>query len=341
VATRHNGSTPTIKTVARAAGVSIASVSRVLNGLTTNEETIDRVQRAVAEVGYVPNSTAKSLKTNQTGQVAFAMENIGNAAYLAMVQGIQPALRSCGYRLLLHSTEANVADEIDVLRSLGQRYVDGLIMCPLRVTAQHVRELNKAQTAVVVIGKLPQKCRVDNVRVESRPGAALAVQHLQENGYRRIALVDGPTDTVPGRERYRGYQDGLRRVGMEEDDSLLAFTEFTVAGGAKGARELLSRRRRPDAIFAANDLMALGVLQAVREAGLDVPQDVAVVGMDDTELASTAWPPLTSVNLAAQERGRMAADLLLDRLADPERDPQRVTLEPQLVVRASSGQVSA
>ncbi len=128
---------------------------------------------------------------------------------------------------------------------------------------------------------------------------------------------------------------------MDEDESLLAFTEFTVAGGAKGARELLGRRRRPDAIFAANDLMALGVLQAAREAGLDVPEDVAVVGMDDTELASTAWPPLTSVNLAAQERGRMAADLLLDRLADPERDPQRVTLEPQLVVRASSGQRSA
>lgn len=337
---RPNG-TPTIKTVARAAGVSIASVSRVLNGLTTNEETIDRVHRAVAQVGYVPNSTAKSLKTNQTGQVAFAMENIGNAAYLAMVQGIQPVLRAYGYRLLLHSTEAEVADEIDVLRSLGQRYVDGLILCPLRVTEEHVRELNHAQAPVVVIGKLPQKCRVDNVRVESRPGAALAVQHLVEHGRRRVALVNGPIDTVPGRERYRGYQDGLKRVGIKEDAKLLAFTEFTVAGGARGARELLNRPRRPDAFFAANDLMALGVLQAVREAGLSVPEDISVVGMDDTELASTAWPPLTSVNLAAQERGRMAADLLLDRLADPDRAPQRVTLEPRLVVRASSRQESA
>src|SRR5918996_5326264 len=123
---QEDGATPTIRTVARAAGVSIASVSRVLNGLTTNPDTIARVRQAVQDVGYVPNSAAKSLKTSQTGQVAFAMENIGNAAYLAMVQAIQPALRDAGYRLLLHSTDADVHDEIEVLRSLGQRYVDGL-----------------------------------------------------------------------------------------------------------------------------------------------------------------------------------------------------------------------
>ncbi len=335
--TDRSSATPTIKTVARSAGVSIASVSRVLNGLTTNEETIERVQRAVAEVGYLPNSAAKSLKTSQTGQVAFAMENIGNAAYLAMVQGIQPVLRSAGYRLLLHSTEADVDDEIDVLRSLGQRYVDGMILCPLRVTRRHVDELNAAQAPVVVIGQLPPGCEVDNVRVESRPGAALAVRHLADHGCRRIGLVNGPVDTVPGRERFRGYQDGLRESDLEDDPDLVAVTDFTVADGAKAARRLLRQRRRPDGIFAANDLMALGVLQAVREAGLDVPGDVAVVGMDDTELATTAWPPLTSVSLDAHERGRMAADLLLDRLAEPDRPARWLTLEPRLVIRASSG----
>jgi LacI family transcriptional regulator len=333
---QRSGAPPTIRTVAQAAGVSIASVSRVLNGLTTSQETISRVREAVNAVGYVPNSAAKSLKTSQTGQVAFAMENIGNAAYLAMVQAIQPVLRAAGYRLLLHSTDADVQDEIDVLRSLGQRYVDGLILCPLRVTDRHIEELMRAQAPVVVIGQLPEGCPVDNVRVESRPGVALAVQHLAETGRRRIALVDGPVDTVPGRARYHGYQEGLARVDMTEDPDLVAFTGFTVDDGAKAARRLLQRKNPPDAFFAANDLMALGVMQAARELGLDVPRDVAVVGMDDTELATTAWPPLSSVSLGARERGRLAAELLLERLADPGRPPRWLTVEPQLVVRASS-----
>ena len=328
--------TPTIRTVAQAAGVSIASVSRVLNGLTTNEDTIARVREAVQTVGYVPNSAAKSLKTSQSGQVAFAMENIGNAAYLAMVQAIQPVLRSAGYRLLLHSTQADVQDEVDVLRSLGQRYVDGLILCPLRVTDRHLEELERAQAPVVVIGQLPEHCPVDNVRVESAPGVVLAVRHLADTGRRRIALVDGPLDTVPGKARYHGYQQGLAAAGMTEDPDLVAFTEFTVEDGAKAARQLLQQENPPDAFFAANDLMALGVMQAARELGLDIPGDVAVVGMDDTDLATTAWPPLSSVSLRARERGRLAAELLLERLASPERPRQWLTVEPQLVVRGSS-----
>ena len=333
---QESNSAPTIHTVADAAGVSIASVSRVLNGLTTNSETIRRVRDAVNEVGYVPNSAAKSLKTSQTGQVAFAMENIGNAAYLAMVQAIQPVLRSAGLRLLLHSTDADTNDEIDVLRSLGQRYVDGLILCPLRVTRRHVTELKRAQAPVVVIGQLPESCPVDNVYVDSRPGVAGAVSHLADQGRRRIALVNGPVDTVPGAKRYAGYQDGLADGGILEESDLVAFTDFTVEGGAKATAKMLRLRDRPDAIFAANDLMALGVLQAVREAGLDVPRDIAVVGMDDTELATTAWPPLSSVSLGAPERGRLAAELLLERLTDPDAPPRRISVEPELVVRASS-----
>ncbi|MGH3359358.1 MAG: LacI family DNA-binding transcriptional regulator [Nocardioidaceae bacterium] len=332
---------PTIHTVAQAAGVSIASVSRVLNGLTTNEDTIRRVREAVEQVGYFPNSAAKSLKTSQTGQLAFAMENIGNAAYLAMVQEIQPVLRAAGYRLLLHSTDADVSDEIEVLRSLGQRYVDGMILCPLRVTDRLVEELERAQAPVVVIGQLPQNCPVDNVRVDSRPGVAAAIGHLVEGGHRRIALVGGPVDTVPGSVRYAGYRDGLASAGLTEEPGLVEFTDFTVDGGAHAAARLLRADEPPDAFFAANDLMALGVLQAVREAGLDVPRDVAVVGMDDTALATTAWPPLSSVSLGAKERGRLAAELLLKRLGDPSRSPQWVSVEPELVVRSSSSEGAA
>ncbi|WP_219417687.1 LacI family DNA-binding transcriptional regulator [Pseudonocardia nigra] len=335
---RSEGRTaPTIQNVAAAAGVSIASVSRVLNGLTTNEDTIRRVREAVAEVGYVTNAAAKSLKTRQTGQIAFAMENIGNAAYLAMVRAIQPVLRAAGYRLLLHSTNADVDDEIEVLRSLGQRYVDGLVLCPLRVTDRHAEELRRAQVPVVVIGQLPDDVPADNVRADSRTGAGLAVRHLVGTGRRRIALVDGPLDTVPGRARYRGYVDGLRACGLDLDDRLVEFTDFEVAGGAAAMGRVL-QRADVDAVFAANDLMALGAMQAVRTVGREIPGDVAVVGMDDTDLAETAWPPLTSVSLGSHERGRLAADLLLQRLADGSRPFVRTTVPPRLQVRASSSE---
>lgn len=327
---------PTIHDVARAAGVAISSVSRVLNGNTSNREMIERVRRAVEEVGYVPSAVAQSLKTRQTGQVAFAMEDIGNAAYLSMVRAIQPVLREAGFRLLLHSTGADVNDEIEVLDSLSQRYVDGLVLCPIRVTDRHIEALRRAAVTVVVIGSLPDDVPVDNVRADSRLGAALAMEHLLEQGCRRIALVDGPADTVPGRSRHLGYQDGLRAAGIPERAELISFTDFTFGQGADAATAMLRLQQPPDAFFAANDVLAMGVLQAVREAGLSVPRDVAVVGMDDTELAATAWPPLSSVSLGAAERGRLAAELLLGRLADQDRAPKRITVRPRLVVRASS-----
>jgi LacI family transcriptional regulator len=331
---------PTIQDVAAAAGVSIASVSRVLNRLTTNEETIRRVQAAVAEVGYVTNAAAKSLKTRHTDQIAFAVENIGNAAYLAMVRAIQPVLRAAGYRLLLHSTDADVDDEIEVLRSLGRHYVDGLVLCPLRITDRHAEELGRAQVPVVVIGQLPADIPADNVRADSRTGAALAVRHLVHVGRRRIGFIDGPVDTVPGQARYRGYVEGLEACGIAVDDALIAFADFQVDGGADAMSRLLQRTDL-DAVFAANDLMALGAMQALRAAGRAIPDDVAVVGMDDTDLARTAWPPLTSVSLGSAERGRLAADLLLQRLADGSLPFVRTTVPPRLQVRGSSERSSA
>ncbi|MGH3096223.1 MAG: LacI family DNA-binding transcriptional regulator [Streptosporangiales bacterium] len=333
-------SQPTIRLVARNAGVSIASVSRVLNGRTASEATARRVHDAVAAVGYRPHWSAKSLKTSHTGQVAFAMEDIGNPAYLAMVRSIQTVLRASGYRLLLHSTGADVQDEVEVLRSLGERYMDGLIISPIRVTKQHLAALADAPAPVTVIGRVPDRIPVDNVRVDSRPGVLLALRHLADTSRRRVGFIDGPLDTVPGRTRHDGYTEAVEKLGLDADKTLVEFADFRMDGGARATRELLSRTQ-VDAIFAANDQMAIGAMRALRELGRRIPEDVAVVGMDDTDLATAAWPPLTSVSLGAAERGRLAAELLHARLDDPSRPPVRLSVEPSLIVRASSGPAAA
>lgn len=328
---------PTIHEVARVAGVSISSVSRALNGNTSNADMVARVTAAVQEVGYVPSVVAQSLKTRHTGQIAFAMEDIGNAAYLEMVRRIQPTLRDEGYRLLLHSTGADVEDELGVLASLSQNYVDGLILCPLRVTDRHVEALQQTAVPVVVIGLLPDDVPVDNVRADSRVGATLAVEHLAEAGARRIAFIDGPLDTVPGRARYDGYRRGLAAAGLAADgDDLVRFTDFQFEAGRRTALALLTEHPDVDAVLGANDLIAMGVLHALRELGRDVPGDVRVVGMDDTPLAATSFPALSSVSLGSADRGRIAAELLLRRLDGDDSAPERITVPPSLTVRESS-----
>jgi LacI family transcriptional regulator len=327
---------PTITTIAERAGVSIASVSRVLNGLPTSEATVRRVRIAADELGYVPNSVARSLKSSRTNQVAFAMADIGNPTYVAMVRAMQPVLKDAGFRLVLHSTDADIDDEMDVLRRLGERYADGLIISPLRVTERHLEAFAEARAPVVVIGSVPDGTPVDNVRADSRTGLRLALDHLYALGRRRIGFINGPLDTVPGAARARAYKDALAALGLRHDPDLVEIGDFYREEGAAATRRLLARTL-PDALMCANDLIALGALDVLRAEGLKVPDDMAVVGTDDTDLAPVAWPPLTSVALGSAERGRRAAELMLDRLADGGAEPRVVTVEPRLVVRGSTG----
>uniref|UniRef100_UPI0015F0C5BC LacI family DNA-binding transcriptional regulator n=1 Tax=Streptomyces phytophilus TaxID=722715 RepID=UPI0015F0C5BC len=212
-----SGGPPTIVSIAERAGVSIASVSRVLNGLGARPETEERVRRAARELGYVPNAVARSLKDGHTRQLTFAVPDIGNPVYVAMVREIQAVAKAAGYRLLLHSTDADVADELGVVRSLADRTSDGLVLVPIRITPAHVEALTAAPGPVVVIGSLPDGVPVDAVQADSVTGAELAVRHLVGTGRRRIAFVNGPVDTVPGGNRGRGYRAALASCGIPHD----------------------------------------------------------------------------------------------------------------------------
>jgi LacI family transcriptional regulator len=328
---------PTLTTVARLANVSVASASRVINGIKTNPETQERVTAAAQSVGYVPNAAARSLRSRRTGQIAFAMPDVANPVYTAMVSSIQQVARASGSRLILHSTDADAADELGFLADLKQRYVDGLILVSLEFTDAHADAIAEATVPVAVIGTPTKGARVDSVRPNSRGGAAEAVRHLHALGRRRIAFINGPERTAPGSARKLGYFDALRTCGLARNDELVEIADDFMIEPGREAVERLLKRTTPDAIFCANDLLALGALSALRAAGLDVPRDVALVGMDNTNLALVTSPPLTTVDLGAAERARIAAELLLARIERPGRRARSVGVEPRLVIRESCG----
>ncbi len=321
--------------------MSIASVSRVLNGLTASTAMVRRVRKASEELGYVPDATARSLKAGKSMQLAFAVENVANPVYSEMMSAIEHETKAAGFRLLLHSTGADPVDEIELLRSLRRRYVDGLIFSPIRITAEHLQLLKDTPVPVTVIGTLPDDFPLDSVRTDSRQGAALAIQHLVEGGRRKIAFVNGALDTNPGTARREGYEKALAANGLPYDERLVRVGgAFTFAAGYSATRDLF-KNARPDALFCAGDLIAVGALRALAELGVRVPEDVAVVGMDDTELAAMSTPSLTSVYLGSRERARLAANLMLERLASPGLAPRRLFVEPKLVIRESSRARSA
>lgn len=326
----------TVQLVADHAGVSIASVSRALNGLSVSDETAEKVSRAVKELGYVPNAAARSLQTGRTEQITFAVADVGNPVYVDMMHEVSRVVAASGYRLVLSSTGSEEAAQLDIIESLGRGYADGLLLSPLRVTPELVERLRERRFPIVIIGSLPAGVELDNVRADSPTGVGLAVRHLVEQGRRHIALINGPVDTVPGAARLRGYLLAMEEHAITTQAEMqISAPDFTFKAGIRAANDLLDQAA-PDAIVCANDLLAIATLKVLAKRGLRVPEDIALVGMDDTDLAELAIPSITSVNLGSRARARAAADLLLRRIENPSAGIESVVIKPSLTVRESS-----
>ncbi len=335
---RQDATHVTIADVAERAGVSIGTVSRVLNNVeNTGADVRLRVRGAVEALGYVPNHAARSLKRRLTMQVALVVPDLGNPVYAQMAVGVQREAAAAGYHLTLVSSGGDWGEERLALQSLEERQVDGAIFCSLNVTQNLVRSVAEHASSICVIGALPLDCPVDNVRLDSVRGAELAVEHLVGSGRRRIAFVNGTAGTVPHEVRDQGYRQALARAGIAHDGRLVASGDFTMAGGYAAVDRLLAAGAAFDALFCANDTMALGAMRRLQESEVSVPQHVAVVGMDDIEAARMSTPTLTTVSLLARERGRIACELLLRRLSGGAAgEPEKITVLPKLIQRESS-----
>ncbi len=324
----------TLIQVAERAGVSLASTSRALHGTGASPAMVERVRAAAAALGYSADAIGRSLRMKKTFQVAFAVADIGNPVYVEMMRAIHAVLEPHGYRVVVMSTGDTATSTTELVRSLNSGFVDGMIVSPLRTDDRLIAEIRQAPVPVVVIGRALDDRGISSVSTDSAGGIGAAVRHLHALGRRRLGFLNGPLDTTPGAARQRGFDAVTREIAFDREDQEIA-ADFTVTAGLDAARRLFARGR-VDALVAANDLLAIGAIRAVRELGLSVPEDVAVTGMDDTEIGRVFQPSLTSVSLGSTERGRAAAEIMLQLADDPDRAVQQIAVGPELVVRESS-----
>ncbi|QBI18113.1 LacI family transcriptional regulator [Egibacter rhizosphaerae] len=337
----HGGNQATLEQVAALAGVSRATVSRVINGNPrVSEGTRTAVERAVSQLSYRPNRAARSLVTRRTYSVALVVTEpntkfFNDPFFARLVHGATQTLASTDYQLVLFTPPAPGSRErLDDYLTAG--HVDGALLTSLHGDDPLPWRLHDAGIPTVIGGRAPRGLPISSVDADNRGGARTAVRHLVELGRRRIATVTGPRDMPAGLDRLEGYRDALAEAELAASTDLIVEGDFTREGGAEATARLLDRRTDVDALFAASDLAALGALRSLHAAGIRVPDDVALVGFDDSELAPSAEPPLTTVHQPIEELGRQATALLLGALDDPDYEPEHIVLDTELVRRDSA-----
>jgi len=327
----------TIKDVAREAGVSVATVSRVWNDADfVSPETRQRVAEVAARLGYSPHGAARSLITRTTFALGVLLPDLYGEFFSEIIRGIDHVVQAAGYHILVSSSHES-KDEIDAaLRSMRGR-VDGMIIMSSDLEAQRTLHTLQGSFPVVLLNGDAGSKAFDTITIENHEGAREMTRHLAARGHRRIAMIAGPQRNHDAAERLRGYRTALTENGIELDESLVVRGDFSELSGHRAVKPLLALESRPTAIFAANDSMAIGALSALRESDLHVPHDMAVAGFDDIPLARYMNPPLSTVHVDISQLGARAAALLLLSLQKGIRPHEHLQLSTTLVIRASCG----
>ena len=328
---------PTIRDVAQRAGVSISTVSRVLNNsAAVDEAKRQRVEEAAEALGYSPNPAALSLLGQSTGGIGVLLPYIAGDFFSEFLHGIDRVTSDSGYFLIVSSSHRNVKEFQAVLQGINRR-VDGLIVMSTEVSAQVVCDWLPDGLPIVFVNTEVDREGIEAVNFDNRGGAYSLTEHLIEQGHRRIAFVAGPSASFDANDRLEGYRSALCDHGIEPDEAVEFPGDFTMEAGEAAVPDLLALDPRPTAVFAANDLSAYGVLNGLREAGLDVPGDVIVAGFDDIQLASLSSPTLTTVHAPVREMGLEAIERLLGMIKGADdRDRSSVTLPTRVIVREST-----
>jgi LacI family transcriptional regulator len=330
---------PTQNDVAKRAGVSQATVSLVLNKVSNSnipEETRLRVLKAIDELAYRPNTLASSLRLGKTQTLGLILPDSANPFFAEVSRSIESAAFEQNYNLILCNTEGDIERELLYVDVLCNRQVDGIIFVAVGDQADSLQRVLSKNIPVVMIDRDLPGMEVDAVLTDNRLGGYQATQHLIDLGHRRIGCIAGSSSVTPSASRGEGYQAALAEHNLPADDSLFRRGDFHPYSGWSAARMMLALPEPPTAIFACNDLMAIGALRAITEVGLQVPADVSLVGFDNIELATYTNPPLTTVAQPIHETGQTAINFLLERIREPGLNFRRAILPTGLIIRDST-----
>ena len=334
---------PRLKDVAEAAGVHVATASRALDDRRTTmvkPETVQRVRQAAADLGYRVNRMARGLKMSRSFTIGMLIPDITNPFFPPMVRGAEDALAEGGYNLVLANTDNDEAKERRHITGMLERQVDGLLLAMARRRDPLVEELRGGPTPVVLVNRTIDRGGVSAVIPDDQAGMMIAVEHLYKLGHRWIGHVAGPPDTSTGARRAEGFAAAMALLGLAGASVARAWA-FGEAAGREAARTILELPQRPTAIVAANDLIALGVIEAGEAAGIRCPEDLSVIGFNDMPFVDRFKPALTTVRIPEYEIGKRAARLLLGRIEDPALQPETILIAPELVVRGSTAPANA
>ena len=330
----------TIADIAREAGVHPASVSRALRGIAgkVSEATRQRIERVASEMGYLPNAIAASLRTKQSKLVGVLVPDLGNPLFGPLVTGIEIELRSRGFMCLVAHTTDQPDDRADLVAALAHRQVSGLLILAAEIGDSLLDTVQRYRLPAVLVNRGFGDRRFSSVVNDDRESVRLVLDHLVALGHRRIAHVAGPAGSSTGRGRREAFAALCRKHKLAAQ--IVQASAFTREAGLAAATRLLDRSFSSTAIFAANDLIALGVLDALRARRLRVPGDVSVVGHNDMPLVDLIDPPLTTVRVAVEQMGSQAAQMLLELMEAPAQAPVTRMLLPQLILRDSTGRAA-
>lgn len=330
-----------LKDVAERANVSIKTVSNVVNGFAhITDETRERVHKAIDELGYQPNLSARSLRTGRTNIIALAVPRLQEQYFGELADNIVWAAEKRGYTVLIESTDGKAERERKVLSGLEAQFTDGLLLSPLELEWDDIREIVVDQPIVLLGEFLKASGETDHVAVDNIAAARAAVDHLIEVGRSRIAVIGAPNR--PGARlaamRLRGFEEALHDAGLRADHTLIRRPhDFTRSSGADEMNALLDKPKPPDAVFCFNDALALGALRALHDRGAAVPGDVAVVGFDDVEEGRFATPSLTTIAPDKKQLAQLAVDALIERINDGRHaPPQELVASFTLIKREST-----
>ena len=330
-----------IRDVAESAGVSIATVSRVINQeKKVSPDTKAKVEKAISDLNYQPNYLGRNLRRSETKMVLVILQNIANPFYSKVVKGIEDIGHKHGYNTMICNTDSDSKRERSYLELLKNRLVDGVILMEPEIDGKELSEINQ-HFPVVQCCEYKEEVNVSHISIDNVAAGFTAVKHLIDQGHEKVGMISASNRLLSAKQREKGYKRALRQFGIDFDPDLIKYGSYGFNGGLRSAQELLKSETKPTAIFAISDITAIGAIRGIKEKGLKVPEDIAVVGFDNTSIASMYDPKLTTISQPRYELGKITMEILLEQIQDKKKEGQTMKvkkdyLEHELITRESS-----